>query len=75
MEGNFGQMDPKTQPSNHEHPYVLYENTQNWKLLSGAIEDLVKNSALIEQTNRAYIVGYLCKILDKGRVGPDAGEK
>lgn len=75
MEGNSGQMDPKTQPSNHEHPYVLYENTQNWKLLSGAIEDLVKNSDLIERTNRAHIVGYLCKILDKGWAGPDAGEK
>lgn len=66
MEENSGQMDPKTQPSNHEHPYLLYENTQTWKLLSGAIEDLVKNSDLIERTNRAYIVGYLCKILDEG---------
>jgi hypothetical protein len=63
MEGNSGQMDPRTQPSNREHPYVLYEGTQHWELLSGAIEDLVKNSDLIVRTDRAYIVGYLCKIL------------
>ena len=45
------------------HPYSDYEGTKNWKLLDQAIDELVTNSDLIEQTNRAYIVGYLCKSL------------
>ncbi len=75
MDENSGQMDPRTQPSNHEHPYMLYQNTQNWELLSVAIEDLVRNRDLIVQTNRTYIVGYLCKTLAEGAksVKPAAG--
>jgi hypothetical protein len=46
-----------------QHPYLDFEGTKNWKLLDQAIEELVLNSDLIERTNRAYIVGYLCKAL------------
>jgi hypothetical protein len=47
------------------HPYVAYESTSNWKALNEAIDELVANSDLIEKTNRAYIVGFLCKALDE----------
>ena len=66
MDENSGQMDPKTQHFSPKHPYALYQNTHNWALLSGAIDDLVKNRDLVVQTDRTYIVGYLCKILVEG---------
>jgi len=46
------------------HPYAAYEGTRNWKVLDHAIDELVTNSDLIERTDRAYIVGFLCKALD-----------
>jgi len=48
-----------------DHPYVAYEGTRNLKVLDRAIDELITNSDLIEQTDRAYIVGFLCKALEK----------
>jgi hypothetical protein len=45
------------------HPYTAYEGTATWKLIDQAIGELVANRDLIEQTQHAYIVGYLCKTL------------
>ncbi len=42
-----------------DHPYLAYEGTSNWSILNQAIEELVANSDLVEQTNRAYIIGSL----------------
>jgi len=48
------------------HPYVEYETSLLWKVVNKAIEDLVDNGDLVEQTAREYITGYICKqILDK----------
>jgi hypothetical protein len=48
-----------------DHPYKKYEGTQLWRALDKGIGDLVQNQDLIEQEHRAYIVGYLCKVLTK----------
>ena len=45
------------------HPYEAYEGTETWTLLDKAVEELIENNDLIEQTNRAHIVGFLCKAL------------
>lgn len=50
----------KTDPP---HPYLEYENTGLWKALEKGISDLVENQDLNEIAHRAYIVGYLCKVL------------
>ncbi|MGC2656764.1 MAG: RHS repeat-associated core domain-containing protein [Bryobacteraceae bacterium] len=64
MAENSGQTGPKTPTdSNFTHPYVKYEGTAIWTSLETAISDLVANGDLVEQTNRKYIVGYLCKVL------------
>jgi hypothetical protein len=51
----------------YRHPYVDYEADPLWPLIEKGIADLVKNQDLIEQTNRNYIVGHLCKVVSKGR--------
>jgi hypothetical protein len=43
------------------HPYVALEGTPIWIAVEGAIDDLVKNSDLVESTAREYVVGYLCQ--------------
>lgn len=50
-------------PSN-DYPYQKYEATKNWEVVERAVNALVENGDLIEQTNRKYIVGYICKLLD-----------
>lgn len=48
-----------------DHPYKNYEGTELWRALNKGIGDLVQNQDLVEQANREYIVGYLCKVLTK----------
>jgi hypothetical protein len=43
------------------HPYVTLEGTPIWIAVEAAIDDLVKNSDLVESTAREYVVGYLCQ--------------
>ena len=51
-----------------KHPYVQFVDTDAWSILNAALDELVKNGDLVEQTNRDYIVGYLCKALaEKGQ--------
>ena len=50
-----------------QHPYSEYESDPLWPLLNKAINDLVDNGDLIEQTDRAYVVGYLCQVALSGR--------
>ena len=47
----------------YRHPYMECESHPYWKLIEKGISDLVKNQDLVEQEDRAYIVGYLCKTL------------
>ncbi len=43
------------------HPYIAYEGSPLWKVVSKAITDLVRNGDLSETTEHPYIVGYICK--------------
>jgi hypothetical protein len=43
------------------HPYVDYESHPLWVVIEQAIDQLVENNDLTEQTPREYIVGYICK--------------
>ena len=50
-----------------QHPYVQFEGTKAWQVIDAALTALVKNKDVIEQTDRRYIVGSLCKALaDEG---------
>jgi hypothetical protein len=52
----------------YRHPYVDYEADPLWPLIEKGVDDLVKNQDLIEQEDRSYIVGYLCKVIPKGQI-------
>jgi hypothetical protein len=45
------------------HPYEALKETDLWVIIGGAIEDLVSNQDILENTPREYIVGYLVKKL------------
>jgi hypothetical protein len=47
------------------HPYTQYEKLPLWKVIDAEIAALIKNKDLAEMTARPYIVGSLCKALDK----------
>jgi hypothetical protein len=61
-------MDKKTRtskPAPTTSPYEIYRGTPAWKILDKAIADLVENTDIVEQTRRDYIVGYICKKLQR----------
>jgi hypothetical protein len=61
-------MDPKTKTSNsyeHTSPYEKYEGTPVWKVVEKAISDLVDNDDIVETARRDYIVGFICKKLQR----------
>ncbi|MFF2879185.1 hypothetical protein ACFVR2_23115 [Gottfriedia sp. NPDC057991] len=41
------------------HPYVKFENTPLWNVISKGIDDLVENNDIEETTKREYIVVFL----------------
>jgi hypothetical protein len=41
--------------------YKEFENTDLWRSVDAAVQALVDNGDLVEQTERGYIVGYICK--------------
>ena len=45
------------------HPYIRFESDPLWSILERAIADLAANGDLQEATDRAYIVGYLCRLI------------
>ena len=45
----------------YTNPYMELEADPLWPLVEKELGDLVKNQELIEPTDRAYIVGYICK--------------
>ncbi|MFB7142857.1 hypothetical protein ACFCYN_25005 [Gottfriedia sp. NPDC056225] len=47
------------------HPYVKFENTPLWNVISKGIDELVENNDIEETTKREYIVGYLCKLINE----------
>jgi hypothetical protein len=46
-------------------PYDLYKGTKVWEIVDKAIEDLANNHDIAETTRRDYIVGYICKQLER----------
>ena len=50
-------------PISSKRPYVEYEGSKEWRILDAEMTKLVRNNDLIEQTDRRYIVGALCKAL------------
>ena len=58
-----------TLPEGHIHPYVRWEGTPLWNAIEKGVADLVKNHDLIEKEHREYIVGYICKLVERRRTG------
>jgi hypothetical protein len=54
-----------TKPAQPEMPYEMHKGTRVWKIVDKAIDDLVGNGDLTETTRREYIVGYICKKLQR----------
>ncbi len=51
-----------------DHPYKAYEKTATWKEVEKAIEALVRNGDLVEQTPRHYIVGFITQSIFRRRL-------
>jgi hypothetical protein len=63
LKGNMAKA--RSLPKGHVHPYVMWEGTPLWKAIKKGIADLVVNQDLIENEHREYIVGYICKMVDR----------
>lgn len=74
MAEKSGRAVRKTKTSDKiEHPYTEFEGTKLWRVIDKAIDDLVKNQDLTETTARRYIVGYLCKKIDRSNLKKPSG--
>lgn len=51
-----------------KHPYIKYENSLEWKVIHRGINELIKNKDLELQTEKKYIIGYLCMKLEKAKL-------
>ena len=49
--------------STSQHPYVEFEGSKAWRVLDAALTSLMQNNDVVEQTDRRYIIGSLCKAL------------
>ena len=52
-------------PTGQRHPYRRWEGTPLWRVIEKAVRDLVENHDLVEDEYHEYIVGYICKIIDR----------
>jgi hypothetical protein len=52
-------------PKGQSHPYLAWEGTPLWRAVDRSVADLVANQDLIEKELREYIVGYICKTIDR----------
>jgi hypothetical protein len=50
------------------HPYKKYESLRVWETLSRGLDDLTSNGDIEQNTPKAYIVGYLSKLLVDGEL-------
>lgn len=48
-----------------EHPYKEYENSKTWNAVARLIKDLVDNNDIELLTPKEYVIGYICKGLQK----------
>jgi hypothetical protein len=44
-----------------------WEGTPLWRAVEKAVADLVQNRDLVEDEYREYVVGYICKIIERRR--------
>lgn len=49
------------------HPYESLASTPEWPVIDRAIQELAGNRDLVETTSHEYIVGYLCRALERTR--------
>ena len=49
----------------NKSPYAELKNFKCWNVIEVAINNLIKNNDLIEQTSREYIVGYIVQCILK----------
>lgn len=45
------------------HPYVKFENTEEWKQIESGLKKLIKNGDLALQTKSELVIGYLVSCL------------
>ena len=53
--------------SRKQHPYMRFEGSVLWRVVSQEIAALVKNGDLKELTAREYIVGSICRAIAGGK--------
>ena len=56
-------MAESLKPDGNRHPYGRWENTALWKAIEKGIANLALNLDIVEETDRSYIVGYLCEVI------------
>lgn len=56
-----------------DHPYRRFEGEPLWKALDRGIGDLEANGDIELQTNSAYIIGYLCQMVQREIPGQSLG--
>ena len=61
---NNGPMVQKV-PKGQKHPYTRWEDTPLWRVIDKAVCDLVQSQDLVEHEYHEYVVGYICKIIDR----------
>lgn len=54
-------------PKGQTHPYSRYERTPLWRAIDRAVMDLVGNRDMVEDEYHEYIVGYICKVINRRR--------
>ncbi len=47
----------------NKSPYTELKNLKCWNIIENAMNDLVQNNDLIEQTSKEYIVGYIVQCI------------
>ncbi len=63
-----GSDEKRTSVQDRPHSYTRWKGTALWKAVEKGIADLVENRDIVEKTPRAYIVGYICKAVSRGKV-------
>ena len=66
MDGILEGADSKVS-SDRQHPYTRWKGRALWKAVEKGIADLVENHDIVEKPRRAYIVGYICKAVSRGK--------
>ena len=52
------------------HPYVKFENTEEWKQIESSLKKLIKNGDLVLQTKPELVIGYLVSCLSAKKATP-----